>query len=90
MTKAVHDNGSFIFLQLWALGRAAKPDVLKSEGDYPFVSAGNIPIKSNAALGTPKPLSLEDIKRYHGHYATAAKNAILAGFDGVEIHGANG
>ncbi|UKZ80240.1 hypothetical protein TrVFT333_007997 [Trichoderma virens FT-333] len=57
---AVHEQGSYIYLQLWALGRAAKAEVLKEE--------------SGADLD----------------YTQAAKNAIAAGFDGVEIHAANG
>ena len=88
MTGAVHAKKSVIFLQLWALGRAAEPDVLKEEGDLPFVSSGNIKLRGQTA--TPRPLTIEEIKKYVGNYATAALNAIKAGFDGVEIHSANG
>lgn len=89
MTDAVHANGSFIFMQLWALGRAATTKVLEAQG-HSLVSASDIPISNKAAQGNPRPLSLDDIKRYRGLYAQAAKNAIEAGFDGVELHGANG
>jgi NADPH2 dehydrogenase len=82
----VHQKGSFIFCQLWALGRAAEQEVLKEKG-FDVVSASNIPIANHA---TPRPLSSDDITRYMSHYTTAAKNAIRAGFDGIEIHGANG
>jgi len=82
-TKAVHDKGGVIYLQLWALGRAnpGNADVPK------VVSASDIPFEGGAK---PEPLTKEDIKRYVGLYTQAAKNAIEAGFDGVEIHSANG
>ncbi|QRV78620.1 U3 small nucleolar RNA-associated protein 22 [Ceratobasidium sp. AG-Ba] len=87
VTDAVHANGSFIFLQLWALGRAADPEVLKSKG-YPLVSSSPTPISGGSV---PKELSKDEIQRYIGLYAQAAKNAVFgAGFDGVEIHSANG
>ncbi|KAI0063310.1 NADH:flavin oxidoreductase/NADH oxidase [Artomyces pyxidatus] len=88
ITDAVHAKGSFIYLQLWALGRAAKPSVLKQEG-LDFVSAGNIP--TDPAGEAPRPLTIPEIKEYVQLYGTAASNAVhKAGFDGVEIHGANG
>ncbi|KAG8717788.1 hypothetical protein FRC09_013660 [Ceratobasidium sp. 395] len=87
VTDAVHASGSYIFLQLWALGRAADPKVLEREG-LPYVSSSPTPLDDNPA---PKELSKEDIKRYTGLYVQAAKNAVFgAGFDGVEIHSANG
>jgi NADPH2 dehydrogenase len=89
VTDAVHAKKSFIYLQLWALGRAAYEAVLKGElgEDAKVVSASNIPFEGGA---TPTPLTEEEIHEYIGLYAQAAKNAIEAGFDGVEIHGANG
>ena len=89
VTDAVHKKGSFIFLQLWALGRAADADQLKAElGEKGVVkSASNIPFKGGA---TPQALTEEEIHEYIGLYAQAAKNAIEAGFDGVEVHSANG
>ena len=87
VTKAVHDKGSYIYLQLWALGRVANKD---------FAQANDITIKSSSAtsLGegyaTPKEMTVEEIKQSVSDYAQAAKNAIEAGFDGVEIHAANG
>lgn len=85
----VHAKGSFIYLQLWALGRAAKEANLKSElGPSAAVkSSGNLPIDGSTV---PTPLTEEEIVEYVGLYAQAAKNAVAAGFDGVEIHGANG
>ena len=89
ITDAVHAKGSFIYLQLWALGRAAKAETLKAElGDAgKVVSASDIPITGGP---TPVPLTEEEIHKFIGFYAQAAKNAIEAGFDGVEVHGANG
>jgi len=88
VTDAVHAKKSFIFLQLWALGRAADANVLAKEGDFPYVSSGNIQLSGTTA--TPRPLTVEEIKKYVGYYVTAALNAMRAGFDGVEVHAANG
>ncbi|EIN05623.1 NADH:flavin oxidoreductase/NADH oxidase [Punctularia strigosozonata HHB-11173 SS5] len=78
VVEAVHAKGSYIFLQLWALGRAT--DV---------VSASDVPI--NGSKSIPRPLTVPEIKEYVQLYATAARNAVHgAAFDGVEIHGANG
>lgn len=87
ITDAVHAKGSFIFCQLWALGRGANPEVLIEEGQK-LVSSSNRPISEDHA--TPIPLDELGIRAFIGYYATAAKNAIKAGFDGVEVHGANG
>ncbi|KAH7401158.1 hypothetical protein DE146DRAFT_632178 [Phaeosphaeria sp. MPI-PUGE-AT-0046c] len=87
VTDAVHAKGSYIFLQLWALGRVANPQ---------FCKANNIPIKSASAIAVddshavPEEMTEEDIKAAVAAYAQGAKNAVAAGFDGVEIHGANG
>ncbi|KZV72620.1 NADH:flavin oxidoreductase/NADH oxidase [Peniophora sp. CONT] len=88
VTEAVHGKGSFIFLQLWALGRAALSAVLEQEGPYEVVGASAIPLDAEHA--TPRPLTAKDIKEYVQWYAQAAKNAVRAGFDGVEVHSANG
>ncbi|CAE6480663.1 unnamed protein product [Rhizoctonia solani] len=88
ITDAVHDKRSYIYLQLWALGRAADPKVLGREG-LPFVSSSPTPMEEGAPV--PRELTREEIKRYVDTYAQAAKNAVFkAGFDGVEIHSANG
>ena len=89
VTDAVHAKGSFIFAQLWALGRQADPETLAKEGVGDYVSASAVPIQEG--VPAPRPLTEEEIWKYVDEYATAAKNAIeVAGFDGVEIHGANG
>ncbi|QSZ34055.1 hypothetical protein DSL72_005635 [Monilinia vaccinii-corymbosi] len=87
VTDAVHAKKSYIWLQLWALGRAADPTALEQEGGYKVKSASDIPLEGGAK---PEPLTEAEIKEYIGLYAQAAKNSIEAGFDGVEIHGANG
>ena len=88
VTDAVHQKGSFIFLQLWALGRAATPEVMAEEaGEDGIVSSSAVPIEEGRLV--PRALSEEGIWSYIGDYARAAKNAVEAGFDGVEIHGAN-
>ncbi|KAH7906896.1 hypothetical protein BJ138DRAFT_567017 [Hygrophoropsis aurantiaca] len=88
ITGAVHAKGSFIYLQLWALGRAANEAVLATENNAPYISAS--PIRLTGYPSAPRGLSIPEIKEYVQQYATAAKNAIEAGFDGVEIHAANG
>ncbi|PGH30964.1 NADPH2 dehydrogenase [[Emmonsia] crescens] len=87
VTDAVHAKGCFIFCQLWALGRAANPQVLAADG-YPVVSSSNLPISEKNPV--PEPLDEKGIQMFIQDYVQAAKNAIQAGFDGVEIHGANG
>jgi len=99
VTDAVHAKGSFMHLQLWALGRTALPKQLKKEDpSFEYVSAGSVPLHANidnpedtSPPATPRPLTKAEIAEYVQLYATAARNAIeRAGFDAVEIHGANG
>jgi NADPH2 dehydrogenase len=86
----VHANGSYIFLQLWALGRATNPDLLKAENpSFDLVGPSDIPISPDKQ--TPRALTVDEIKTYVQWYADAADKAInKAGFDGVELHFANG
>ncbi|KZV70458.1 NADH:flavin oxidoreductase/NADH oxidase [Peniophora sp. CONT] len=88
ITDAVHAKGCFIFMQFWSLGRAALSEVLQQEGPYDVVSASAIPIDDKQA--TPRPLTVDEIKEYVQWHAQAAKNAVRAGFDGVEVHSASG
>ena len=96
VTDAVHAKGSFIHLQLWALGRAASIEQLKKEDpSFEYVSAGDVPLprkpQQQQEPSHPRPLTKAEIAEYVQLYATAARNAVeRAGFDGVEIHGANG
>ena len=87
VTAAVHQKESFIYLQLWALGRAADATALEEEFGKKVVSASDIPFEGGAK---PTPLTEEQIWEFVGLYKQGALNAIEAGFDGVEIHGANG
>lgn len=88
VTEAVHQRGSYIYLQLWALGRVADPNVKKAEGSGDVVSSSAVPYENGATV--PRELTEDEIKQYIQDYASAAKAAIEAGFDGVEIHAANG
>jgi len=89
VTEAVHKEGSYIFLQLWALGRAADSRVLAKEG-HKLVGASDVAL-DNGKKGVPEGLTKDEIKGYVEKYTIAAKNAVeRAGFDGVEVHGANG
>ena len=90
IVDAVHANGSYIFVQLWAHGRAADVELLKAENpNSEFVGASAIPISPSHT--TPRPLTTDEIKTYTQWYAAAADKAVnQAGFDGVELHFANG
>lgn len=86
----MHANGSFIYLQLWALGRTALYSQLQKEDpSLPYVSASDVPLEDHE--GPLRPLTIPEIKEYVKLYGVAASNAVhKAGFDGVEIHDANG
>jgi len=92
VTEAVHAKKGKIFAQLWHVGRVAHPHFFG--GDVLAPSAlkvdGSVPRMRELTYVTPKPATSEDIKSLIADFAKAAKNAIEAGFDGVEIHGANG
>ena len=91
-----------MYSQLWALGRGASIEQLKRENpSFEYVSAGDVPLprKPQQQEGEengvdplrPRPLTKAEIAEYVQLYATAARNAVdRAGFDGVEIYGANG
>jgi NADPH2 dehydrogenase len=55
VVDAVHAKGSFIYLQLWAIGRQAIPRILAAEGSYPHISASGVPLKSQDTA--PRPLT---------------------------------
>ena len=88
ITGAVHARGSYIFLQLVALGRAADPQTLKLETGSEVCGPSPTPMKEGDSV--PKALTEEQINSLIRDFATAAESAIAAGFDGVEVHGANG
>ena len=90
VVNAVHANGSYIFMQLWALGRATNLDLLKAEDpNFDLVGPSSIPM--SPLDPTPRPLTVDEIKTYVQWYANAAEKAInKVGFDGVELHFAGG
>jgi N-ethylmaleimide reductase len=94
VTKAVHGKGGKIFLQLWHVGRMSHPDF--HNGELPLApSALNPNEKSYTPEGfkdtvTPKAMTINDIKQTVQDFRQGAKNAMDAGFDGVEIHASNG
>ena len=95
-TKAVHDRGGRIYLQLWHVGRVSHPD-LQPGGSLP-VAPSAVRAENQQAytyegfkpLVTPRALETAEIPGIVADYAHAAKRAKEAGFDGVEIHAANG
>lgn len=87
--ESVHQAGSYIFLQLWALGRSADPECKRKQRTGDVVSSSAVPETEDGPV--PRPLTEDEILAYIQDYATAAKTAVeVAGFDGVELHGANG
>src|SRR6202041_1498314 len=93
VTDAVHAAGGRIFAQLWHMGRLVHPSL---HGVQPVsASATTAPGKAHTYDGRQpyvkaRPLVIEEIPRLIGDYVTAARNAVDAGFDGVQLHGANG
>jgi N-ethylmaleimide reductase len=95
VTDAVHAKGGRIFLQLWHVGRISHPSLqvnnsipvapsaIKPEGDA-------ITYEGPQAYVEPRALEIDEIKEIVHQYQVAAHNAKVAGFDGVEIHAANG
>lgn len=95
ITDAVHARGGRIVCQLWHVGRLSHPD-FQPEGGVPvapsaIAAGGEIRVPSgHKPYPTPHPLSIEEIDGIVEDYRRGAQNAMAAGFDGVEIHGANG
>lgn len=94
VTKAVHEKGGKIFIQLWHVGRLSHPVFL--DGKLPWAPSA---VKMNYLArtpGGPKPavtpheMTVEEIKIVIEEFKNAANNAVEAGFDGVEIHASNG
>ncbi|MGJ4857088.1 alkene reductase [Labrys sp. La1] len=94
ITKAVHEAGGRIALQLWHVGRISDPVYL--DGALPVAPSAIAPaghvslIKPEKPYVTPRALELDEIPAIVEAYRQGAANAKEAGFDGVEIHGANG
>ncbi|KAI1359246.1 NADH:flavin oxidoreductase/NADH oxidase family protein-like protein [Xylaria arbuscula] len=87
ITDEVHSKGSFIFNQIAGTGRQVY-SALDEAGLANLVGPSAIPFAEGAPV--PRPLTVEEIKEIIQDFATAAKNAISAGFDGIELHAANG
>ncbi len=95
VTDAVHSEGGRIFLQLWHVGRISHPD-FQVDGALPVAPSAIAPAGTvRTSMGpqpyvTPRALDREEIPGVVAQFADGARRAIEAGFDGVEIHGANG
>lgn len=95
VTEAVHEKGGRIFLQLWHVGRISHP-LLQPGGALPVAPSAIAPAGSvRLAAGpmpyvTPRALETGEISGVVAQYEEGARRALAAGFDGVEIHGANG
>lgn len=94
ITKSVHDKGGIIFMQLWHVGRISHSSFLG--GELPVAPSAIKPsghvslLRPITEYETPRALELSEIKEIIKEYRVAAENAKLAGFDGVELHAANG
>ena len=94
VTEAVHAQGGAIVLQMWHMGRLVHPDFLGGEPPV-SASATTAPGHAHTFEGRKdhqqaRALSVEEIQRVVADYRHAAENAKKAGFDGVQLHGANG
>ncbi|KDO22796.1 hypothetical protein SPRG_11555 [Saprolegnia parasitica CBS 223.65] len=95
VTDAVHAKGGKIFCQIWHSGRAAHPDLndgAEPVGPSPIAIDGTVHgPNGKVPYVVPRPLEINEIADIVQLYAAAARNCVdVAGFDGVEIHGANG
>ncbi|MEB3280808.1 MAG: alkene reductase [Lyngbya sp.] len=94
VTQAVHDAGGRIFLQLWHSGRVAHSSLLDGQMPVaPSAIAGEGQLHTpvgKVPLETPRALEIDEISKIIEQFYQGAKNAIEAGFDGVELHGAFG
>jgi hypothetical protein len=94
ITQAVHNAGGRIISQLWHVGRVSDPIYLN--GALPMAPSAIAPegyvslIRPQKPFVTPRALALDEIPGIVAEYKKAAENALAAGFDGVELHGANG
>lgn len=101
VTRAVHDAGGVIFAQLWHVGRVSHT-ALQPEGQAPVapsaIPASQVKVFIETAPGSgmlsepsmPRELTTAEVRELVQYYAQAARNALQAGFDGVELHCANG
>lgn len=94
VTQAVHEKGGKIVLQLWHMGRVVDesliPEGEKSVGPSAIAAGQNIRRASGKAYPEPRALEAGELPGIIGDYVEGAKRAMRAGFDGVEVHSANG
>jgi 2,4-dienoyl-CoA reductase-like NADH-dependent reductase (Old Yellow Enzyme family) len=94
ITAAVHEAGGRIFCQIWHVGRVSDPAFLHGKQPVsasPIAAPGTVTlIRPKKEFEVPRALSVEEIKGVVEEFHQGAKNSKEAGFDGVEIHGANG
>ncbi|EKD70640.1 MAG: hypothetical protein ACD_46C00463G0002 [uncultured bacterium] len=93
ITQAVHKAGGKIFSQIWHVGRVSHPYFI--HGELPIsasetIMQGEIKRIQGLKYGKSRAATLQEIDELIASFANAAKNAMRAGFDGIEIHGANG
>ena len=92
-TGAVHEAGGKILAQIWHVGRVSHTSLIGTAPVAPSAIRANTQTFTEVGMepvSEPRALSLDEIKQVIEDYGTAARNAREAGFDGVEIHGANG
>lgn len=94
VTQAVHEKGGLIVAQLWHVGRVSHPDLLNGETPVSASAvqqAGHVSLlRPKRPYVTPRPLEVSEIHAITEQYKQAAIRAKEAGFDGVELHAANG
>jgi len=94
VTKAVHDKGGRIFMQIWHVGRVSDPsfhDGAAPVGPSALAAKGHVSLlRPERPYPTPRALSTEEVAGVVESFRMGAQNAKDAGFDGVELHGANG
>jgi 2,4-dienoyl-CoA reductase-like NADH-dependent reductase (Old Yellow Enzyme family) len=94
IVKAVHDKGGRIFAQIWHVGRISDPSFLKGQlpvAPSAIAAIGSVSlIRPEKSFVTPRALELSEIPGVIEAFRRGVQNAQAAGFDGVEIHGANG
>lgn len=100
VVQAIKGKGAYVYCQLWHVGRASDPEY--QPGNAAPISSSAVPITTPSWMvytskkgwapydSTPRAATKEDLQRIIQDYRRAARNAIEAGFDGVEVHGANG
>ncbi len=94
VTRAVHARGGRIFMQIWHVGRISDPSLLNGEapvGPTAIAAKGHVSLlRPERPYPTPRALTTDEVKGVVEDFRRAAANAKAAGFDGVELHGANG